>query len=166
MVQRAFVVDSVPVMNRWLRRYAERRRRAQVAAAAAYMAVLTRRDRAKGWRGRMKIRTRMVWKLRVAGLDDIEFVQRYRLTKRAFKMVADGIRGDCEPDHAQSRRGGGGNAPITTELQLSMVLRYLAGGAWQDIVDLHGVSRPSFSDAITRVFTFVNATLMCECSCV
>lgn len=149
--------DDTLVMNRWLRRQAERLRHKRATAAAAYMAVLHSRDMRKGWRGKLKIRERMNWYLRLNALDAVEFVQRYRVDKIGFRKICDKIRPDVEPQRQQSMRGGGGAPPITTELQLSMVLRYCAGGAWQDIVDLHGVSRASFRGAIDKV--------RCLCRC-
>ena len=137
--------------NRAMLRMMERQRQQKVAAAAAYLLVLTRRDLKKGTRGRLRIRQRMDWSIRVGHLDEMEFVRRYRLTKRQFSGVCARIRADIEPNAAHSRSGSRGSVPINTEIQLSAVLRYCAGGAYQDIVDLHGISNPSFRQCIKKV---------------
>ena len=150
MVKQSSGADML-TMNRWMRRRYNVRRKKLAAAGTAYLTVMASRELRNGARGKLKTRQRMNWLLRLSLLDDVEFVQRYRLDKASFKMVVDRIREDVEPHRKQSQRAGGGATPITTELQLSMVLRYCAGGAWQDIVDMHGVSRASFRNSIEKV---------------
>jgi hypothetical protein len=93
-----------------------------------------------------KSRTRMDWIKRRDGLTEHEFRKRYRLSKELF---ADVVR-QLTPYVASVRQMVGSNSPIPIELQLSMTLRYLAGGAVVDIIDLHGVAYSTFYTCLWR----------------
>ena len=56
---------------------------------------------------------------------------------------------------ARSSSGSG----ISTELCLSMTLRYLAGGSVLDIIDMHGVAYGTFYNLVWRTIEAVNASL-------
>ena len=77
---------------------------------------------------------RMIWENRCSSLNEHEFVKRYKVTKEKFaemvKLISPMIK---------ARGQGGAGGPISTELKLSMTLRFLAGGHVFDIMDLHGV---------------------------
>ena len=70
----------------------------------------------------------MVWAERMASLTDTEFKQRYRLSKPLFTDLAGRLASRMQ----SKRRMVGIYAPIPVELQLSMTLRYLAGGSVYD----------------------------------
>ena len=82
-------------------------------------------------------RQRMDWATRLDSLSSHEFKRRYRLSKGAFAVLSRKL----EPILARKPRG---QNPISTDLRLSMALRYLspAGGSYRDvdICDIHGVS--------------------------
>lgn len=66
------------------------------------------------------------------------------MTKQKFNELCDDLRSKLEPgEHILN--------PISTELSLSMTLRYLAGGHVYDIIDLHGVAYPTFYEKLSRV---------------
>ena len=88
-------------------------------------------------------RVRMVWNDRLEQLTEREFSQRYRLTKAMFTNLAELIRNMVESTRSMAGR----SKPIAVELQLSMALRFLAGGSVYDIIDLHGSDIPHFIDA-------------------
>ena len=54
------------------------------------------------------------------------------------------------PDYRRSTCGSGGDSPATVETMLSATLRYCAGGAWQDIVDMHGIARSTFRRCVKK----------------
>ena len=93
-----------------------------------------------------------------------EFVQRYRLNLLEFEALLEKIRmkfpgWGCSStaSQKQARCSSGDDGPVSGELRLSMLLRFLAGGAYQDISDLHGVSTNSFYkmvyDCLEKVLT-------------
>ena len=82
-------------------------------------------------------RQRMEWATHLGSLTRREFKRRYRLSGRAFATLSQKI----EPLLARKPRG---QNPISTDLRLSMALRYLSGGSYVDICDMHGVSYQAF----------------------
>ena len=90
----------------------------------------------------------------MASLSDVEFRQRYRLTKDVFAYVVGlvtpliVIRFMC-----------GLNKPVSAELCLSMTLRYLAGGSVHDLIDLHGVSQATFYRCVWRTCEALDSVL-------
>jgi hypothetical protein len=100
-----------------------------IAAASANHAIDKRPNRA---------RHQMVWEERVASLSDSEFEQRYRLDLEGFNQVLEKIRPALGRVHE--------NVPtqVAPELKLSMALRWMAGGSYLDIADLHGVEVSTF----------------------
>ena len=95
-------------------------------------------------------RSRMDWDQRRDGLTDRQFKTRYRLGKKAFSTLVDKIR----PKLALPRRRG--PRPMSAELLLSMALRWLAGGNYLDIADMHGVHRATFYGALWRTLQAIN----------
>eukprot|EP00808_Paulinella_micropora_P010175 g38703.t1 len=80
-------------------------------------------------------RHRMDWETRVASLSDRRFKRRYRVTKEQFDTLLSRLRPELEVACAKAHC----YASVAPELQLSMNLRFLAGGSYLDIADLHGV---------------------------
>jgi hypothetical protein len=97
----------------------------------------------------------MVWNDRLEQLTEREFSQRYRLTKAMFTNLAELIRNMVESTRSMAGR----SKPIPVELQLSMALRFLAGGSVYDIVDLHGVAYSSFYRCLWRTLIAIDAAL-------
>lgn len=92
----------------------------------------------------------MCWGERLDSLNDKEFVWRYKVTKERYAWLCDQLRTQLAPrwnpiiasrDPAKRHH----NDALSVELKLSMTLRFMAGGAVADIMDLHGVlSRETF----------------------
>ncbi len=87
---------------------------------------------------------RMIWRHRRNGLSDNEFMKRYKLSKSGFARLCHKLRPYVgtkrNNKHARNSSGSG----ITTEICLSMTLRYLSGGSFLDIIDMHGVGKSTF----------------------
>ena len=86
----------------------------------------------------------MVWKKRLQSLSEVEFVARYKLSKATFQDLVEkltsyvGVHTTDRFAHSSSGFG------VSTQLCLSMTLRYLCGGRVLDIIDLHGVAKATF----------------------
>ena len=89
-------------------------------------------------RARYGLTQRMDWATRVRSLRPKDFYDRYRMPQEIFNAVVDKIE-PFMPAQCPNNPN-----PISIELRLSMALRYAAGTAWQDIVDIHGVSKATF----------------------
>jgi hypothetical protein len=87
-------------------------------------------------------RRQMVWSERVASLTAKQFRQRYRIDLEGFNQVLEKIRPAFPPMRA--------NVPsqVPPELRLSMALRWMAGGSYLDIADLHGVAESTFFELL------------------
>jgi hypothetical protein len=68
-----------------------------------------------------------VWNARLDLLTDWEFKKRYKVARAVFADMVQRLRPTLEPDHEMARRSSG--SPVTTELQLSMTLRFMAGAS-------------------------------------
>ncbi len=101
----------------------------------------------------------MVWKKRLNSLSEKEFVMRYKISKATFKDLADKIR-PYVGVHTMDRfaRSSAGSA-ITTELCLSLTLRWLCDGHVLDIIDLHGVGKSSFYHRLWLTISAINVVL-------
>ena len=93
-------------------------------------------------------RKRMVWAERLEDLNDGEFVKRYKVTKYRFRQLCELIEPHVGPrpnlvGGGNACRSGAHNSPLSTELKLSMALRYMCGGGPLDLIDLHGVRSKS-----------------------
>lgn len=102
---------------------------------------------------------RMVWKKRLQSLSEAEFVARYKLSKATFQDLVEKLRpyvGVHTTDRfARSSSGSG----VSTELCLSMTLRYLCGGHVLDIIDLHGVAKATFYHGLWITISAINVVL-------
>ena len=147
---------GVESSHRRRRAHDEHHKRA-IAAIVSTWHVQTRPFRRRGTRGPTRLRSRMDWSIRFNVLTEKDFFQRYRMDKETFNEVVDKIKVDCEPKtdrhgrYKWSLNAGRGALPITTELQLSATIRFLAGGAWQDIVDMHGIAESTLRSIIKKV---------------
>ena len=73
-----------------------------------------------------KRRRRMLWQDRLGDLSEIVFLKRYKVRKVTFDKMVSKLRPLLEPNHVRSRASSGSES-VTTELQLSMTLGWLAG---------------------------------------
>eukprot|EP00808_Paulinella_micropora_P017359 g52927.t1 len=94
----------------------------------------------------------MDWETRVASLLDRRFKRRYRVTKEQFDTLLSRLRPELEVACAKAHC----YASVAPELQLSMTLRFLAGGSYLDIADLHGVAESTFYKCLWRVILLLN----------
>lgn len=114
----------VMMMYDYYRRAQLKRARTQMSSAVqsyAWESGFTVEGRAPN-----KPRRRMLWQHRLHDLSDIEFLKRYKVRKHTFDKMVTKLRPLLEPNHVRSRASSG-SEPVTTELQLSMTLRWLAG---------------------------------------
>jgi len=95
-------------------------------------------------RSKREPRMRMDWQARRDGLSNREFLKRYKVSKSKFAQLCEDVRPSLEPPQ-------GTRNPISTEIALSMTLRFLAGAHVYDIVDLHGVAEPTFFNKLHQV---------------
>ena len=93
-------------------------------------------------KSRTKQRQRMHWAKRRDGLDERGFKKRYRLSKAAFAALVVKISPLLE------RQWKFTSNPVSVELRLSMTLRWLAGGHYIDIIDMHGVHESTFYNCL------------------
>jgi hypothetical protein len=100
--------------------------------------------------GHSRRRTRMVWENRVASLTPQEFKRTYRMSLKTFNFVLERIRRRITSKAPKkARRDTHGAVPA--ELLLSMTLRFLAGGSYLDIYQMHGVGKSTLYHAIPMV---------------
>eukprot|EP00808_Paulinella_micropora_P004375 g41034.t1 len=97
-------------------------------------------------------RHRMDWETRVASLSDRRFTRRYRVTKEQFDTLLSRLLPELEVACAKAHS----YASVAPELQLSMTLRFLAGGSYLDIADLHGVGESTFYKCLWRIILLLN----------
>ena len=89
---------------------------------------------------------------RVQALSPNEFRRTYRMDLACFNKILSTIRDDLECKAPESVRG----AEITPEIKLSMTLRWLAGGSYLDIYQMHGVSYSSFQKALWQTIDAID----------
>ena len=85
-------------------------------------------------------RKRLNWETWVQNLSDHQFRVFYRMTKRTFFQLLTMLRPSLIRNKLQGKHGCP-NGTICPELQLSMAIRWLAGGSYLDIHHFHGVSQ-------------------------
>ena len=83
------------------------------------------------------------------------------MDKETFRKVCEKIRYDVEADAIKSKNARGGADPISAELILSATLRFLAGGAYQDIVDMHGIGESTLYSILMKVLPLFLLALRC-----
>lgn len=100
-------------------------------------------------------RVRMDWDKRRRKMKDNIFERTYRMSKAAFQCLLHTIGHALCIDESMATRSSGSAVP--PELQLSMTLRFLAGGSYLDITDVHGVHASTMFACIWRVMDAINA---------
>ena len=121
------------------------RRRRRRAAVAVLLSDLN----STCTRNRNRTRTLMDWTVRVRSLTPEEFTLRYRVPLRAFNMICAKIQ-TASQFYATD---------ISVELKLSMLLRWLAGGSYLDIADMHGVHTDTFYKAVWLMLDCINEVM-------
>jgi len=104
-----------------------------------------------------KERTRMNWSERVATLTDAEFMRTYRVDKVLFNELLEKIRQPLEIAEPAMARN---SEPVSPELKLSMTLRWLAGGSYLDIYQMHGVSYTQFNKSLWMTIDAINDAII------
>jgi len=100
---------------------------------------------------------RMDWDKFVDRLDACALWKRfYRMSKASFFELLSHVRADLERDDAQAQRSTHGGA-VSPEQRLSITLRYLAGGAYQDISIMHGIVHSTFYDVVKTTLRSLDA---------
>jgi hypothetical protein len=92
-----------------------------------------------------------------AKLNDRDFEKRYRLSKTAFMdtyKVIKPLIDTADPSQAFCSSAG----PIRGEVRLAATLRWLAGGAWQDLILIYGLSRAELYESQWRVIDAINTS--------
>jgi hypothetical protein len=100
-----------------------------------------------------KQRVRMNWNERLNVLTDTEFTRTDRVDKVLFAEILEKIRQPlevAEPSMACN------SEPVSPELKLSMTLRWLAGGSYLDIYQMHGVSYTQFNKSLWTTIDAIN----------
>eukprot|EP01047_Picozoa_sp_COSAG01_P005956 COSAG01_NODE_210_length_21939_cov_32.062096_11_plen_434_part_00 len=92
-------------------------------------------------------RQRMDWAVRVASLTEKQFIQRYRMGKASYRKLVGKLEVLWIKAHSRISQ----DRYITATIQLSVGLRFLAGGANVDIIDLHGIGYATFYFIVRRV---------------
>ena len=102
---------------------------------------------------------RLIWSDYVAELThQNEFNVTFRMSLSSFNKLVDLLRLELLVDESQSHRASSGSGPVLPELVVAMSLRWLAGGQWQDIKKVYGVSRSHFYFLRRK---FMNAIMAC-----
>ena len=102
---------------------------------------------------------RLVWSY--DELTDFEFFRNYRMTKDQFRHLVTRIRHRLPGATAlgKARQVASSGAAVPPEIQLSIALRYLAGGSYIDICRVHLVSYGSFYQVTNRVIEAILAEM-------
>ena len=79
----------------------------------------------------------------ISDLTDREFQKTFRMPRFSFRKLLRLVHRDLEVDAVQAFRGSG--SMISPSTRLLLTLRYLAGGAYNDLTDYSGVGRGYFS---------------------
>ena len=98
----------------------------------------------------------MNWQAREDSLNDRQFLARYRMSKAAFHEL---VR-LCRP-YLPVRRKARADS-VTPEVALSMTLRWLAGGSYLDICDVHNVRESCFFVTKSRTLEAMKKGLKAE----
>ena len=89
---------------------------------------------------------------KLAGEGDDEFKSTYKLSLPEFKRLAAELDRWLNKDKKKA-------GYVSSELRLSMALRYFAGGQQKDICQMHGVHNSTFYQALWQVVDFINGTI-------
>jgi len=94
-------------------------------------------------------RKRMDWLVRVGQLDEKAFRRRYRMGKASFAKLSFQL-GTKIGAHARE---------LGKDVQLSVTLRLLCGGACADIDDVHGIAESTTRKSFLRTLQAIDSTL-------
>ena len=83
-------------------------------------------------------RTVMDWAARLGSLSERQFQRRYRMPKATFHRLCTDIAPAMVKHHDEQGQRVPKDCPI--QVQVSAALRWMAGGSYLDIVDVHGIS--------------------------
>ena len=90
-------------------------------------------------------RKRLDWEEHMKTFEsDTAFMKYYKVSPTQFRELVEMLRPHCESDSKYHHT-------VSTELQLSVTLRMLAGGSYMDIRRLHGLGRSSVYAYFERV---------------
>jgi len=102
-------------------------------------------------------RKRLDWKAHVKKLHkEGQFERMYRMSYTSFKKLLDLLKPYLLVNERQGNRRTGGNGPLTPELILHCLIRYMAGGSHHDIRILAGLPISSFFYCLHRGMDAVN----------
>lgn len=89
-------------------------------------------------------RQRMHWKRRLNSLTAWEFKRTYRQSTERFHSIVSDLKARQSKDWELNAMRGASKNAVSMELRWSMASRFLAGGSYLDIYQMHGVSRSTF----------------------
>ena len=124
--------------------------------AAAAQVVLASKDPVYSIRVQPPRRIALKWEDRCALLNDRQFFARYRMTKEDFAELVD----KCRPYLSLSNKAR--EDSVTPEIAVSITLRYLAGGQYCDICDVHNIRDSTFFSVKSRTLIALNKALVDE----
>ena len=111
-------------------------------------------DRGVRSRGALVPRERVDWEQHVQRLRrEGSFARFYRMSEDTFDKLVDSLRLDLKVDADMAKLR---NGAVTPEMQVSMTLRRLAGGSYEDIRTWHGIARPTFYAVYDRIIAAIN----------
>jgi hypothetical protein len=85
-------------------------------------------------------RARMDWGVYSASLSDREWQRRYGMTRELFHTISAQLRPLVEPPAIARGSGRTASRAIGANVRLSVALRYLRGGKYYDLADVHGIA--------------------------
>jgi DDE superfamily endonuclease len=102
------------------------------------------------------VRDRIEWRTHVNGLHaEGAFYETYRMSEAAFDRLCGLMEPHCEVNEVMSLRSSCGKTPISIQLTLHCVIRWLIGSSWVDIRLTIGISSPSFYRIISKGMTAI-----------
>ena len=87
-----------------------------------------------------------------------QFYSMFRMKRKSFEKLVRFLKPYLPVDESQSKRCTSGEAPIDAHIKIFCLIRYLAGGAPQDIRVIAGISLTSFYTSIKKA---LKAVLKC-----
>lgn len=99
---------------------------------------------------------RMVWQEREDSLNEHRFMARYRMDKISFRYIVNLMKPFFTP------KKGARPDTIGADIALSVTLRYLAGGSYLDIIDLHRIRESTFYDIVSKTLCVLEFVLQDE----
>jgi hypothetical protein len=102
------------------------------------------------------VRDRIEWRTHVDALHrEGKFYETYRMSEESFDRLCQYIEPYCEVNEDMSIRSSSGKAPISTQLTLHCLIRWLVGSHWVDIRLTIGISSPSFYRIVSKGLTAI-----------